>query len=169
MKQTIRKTPEEAITIGTNGSQSSVIVATRHHDITQSTMKNMGGLGTRLLHNIIVVHPETEHLFVNGIMRSGKQEEHLSEPYTTMRTNASIQNSGPKLGSHIAPLPTEKKAWHTSISISVLYYVTAASCSALLSGCTLGFPSGAVLDLTDSEPRKEYKFDGQLSDIFGVR
>ena len=114
---------------------------------------------------------EPEPLFVNGI-REEKQGEPLSEPYVTTRTNptpASIQDSYQKPGSPLAPPPNEKKAWHSTAAIIVFYYAIAASCPSFLSGCTLGFPSGAVLDLTDSEPRREYKFDDQLSDIFGVR
>ena len=61
-----------------------------------------------------------------------------------------------------------KTAWYTSATPAVFYYAIAASFSAILAGCTLSFPSSAVLDLTDSEARKEYKFDEQLSDIFGV-
>lgn len=39
----------------------------------------------------------------------------------------------------------------------------------LLVGCTLGFPSGALLDLTDLEARPDYKLSRELEDIFGVR
>ena len=53
-------------------------------------------------------------------------------------------------------------------TVAVFYYAVAASFGALVTGCTLSFPSSAVLDLTDSELRKEYRFDERLSDIFGV-
>ena len=109
---------------------------------------------------------EPEPLCINAI-RQEKGGESFSKPYVTTLTRT--KNFGPKLGSQLAPLPNEKRAWHASATIVVFYYAIAASCSALLSGCTLGFPSGAVLDLTDSELRREYKFDDQLSDIFGVR
>ena len=58
--------------------------------------------------------------------------------------------------------------WLRSATAAVIYYAVAASFGAILSGCTLAYPSSAVLDLTDSEPRKEYKFDARLSDVFGV-
>ena len=54
-------------------------------------------------------------------------------------------------------------------TVKVFYYAIAASFAAILSGCTLSFPSSAVLDLTDSEPRPGFKFDVRLSDVFGVR
>ena len=54
-------------------------------------------------------------------------------------------------------------------TVKVFYYAVAASFAAILCGCTLSFPSSAVLDLTDSEPRPEFKFDVRLSDVFGVR
>ena len=46
--------------------------------------------------------------------------------------------------------------------------VVAAAFSSVLCACVLGFPSAALLDLTESESRKEFKFDNQLKDLFGV-
>ena len=46
--------------------------------------------------------------------------------------------------------------------------VVAAAFSSVLCACVLGFPSAALLDLTESESRKEFKFDTQLKDLFGV-
>ena len=43
------------------------------------------------------------------------------------------------------------------------------SIPALLVGCTLGFPSAALLDLQELEKRPNYKLDIMLSDVFGVR
>ena len=61
-----------------------------------------------------------------------------------------------------------KSPWYKYATVAVFYYAVAASFGALVTGCTLSFPSSAVLDLTDSELRKEYRFDERLSDIFGV-
>lgn len=35
-------------------------------------------------------------------------------------------------------------------------------------GCTVGFPSAALLDLQELETRPQYKFDTVLSDVFAV-
>ena len=50
----------------------------------------------------------------------------------------------------------------------VFVSATVASLPAFLVGCTLGFSSSALLDLTDLERRPEYKFTITLSDTFGV-
>ncbi len=57
---------------------------------------------------------------------------------------------------------SRERVWTVFVSSIVV------SLPALLVGCTLAFPSGALLDLTDLEPRKDFKFDNVLSDIFGV-
>ena len=57
---------------------------------------------------------------------------------------------------------SRQRVWAVFVSAII------ASLPALLVGCTLGFPSGALLDLTDLEPRPEYKFNSVLSDIFGA-
>ena len=62
----------------------------------------------------------------------------------------------------------EMPPWYKYATVSVSYYAMAASFGALLTGCTLSFPSSALLDLTDFSLRKEYRFDERLSDIFGV-
>ena len=51
--------------------------------------------------------------------------------------------------------------------ISVIF-ILVASVPALLVGCTVGFPSAALLDLQDLETRPQYKFDTVLSDVFAV-
>ena len=51
--------------------------------------------------------------------------------------------------------------------ISVIF-ILVASVPALLVGCTVGFPSAALLDLQELETRPQYKFDTILSDVFAV-
>ena len=51
--------------------------------------------------------------------------------------------------------------------ISVIF-ILVASVPALLVGCTVGFPSAALLDLQELETRPQYKFDTVLSDVFAV-
>lgn len=72
-----------------------------------------------------------------------------------------------KLQSPLRNKHTEGKA-PPYATVAVFYYAVAASFGALVTGCTLSFPSSAVLDLTDSELREEYRFDERLLDIFGV-
>ena len=62
----------------------------------------------------------------------------------------------------------EVPPWCKYATVSAFYYAVAASFGALVTGCTLSFPSSALLDLTDSGLRKTYRFDERLSDIFGV-
>lgn len=70
---------------------------------------------------------------------------------------------------HVNKDPEREDKLYRVATVKVFYYAIAASFAAILSGCTLGFPSSAILDLKDSETRSEYKFDGRLSDVFGVR
>ena len=62
----------------------------------------------------------------------------------------------PKLGGQ------KERVWMTAL------FVTISSLPALLVGCTLGFPSIALLDLRELETRDDYKFNTILSDVFGV-
>lgn len=55
-----------------------------------------------------------------------------------------------------------ERIWAVFVSAAI------SSLPALLVGCTLAFPSGALLDLTDLEPRNNFKLDSVLSDVFGV-
>ena len=55
-----------------------------------------------------------------------------------------------------------ERIWITAL------FVTISSLPALLVGCTLGFPSIALLDLRELETREDYKFNTILSDVFGV-
>ena len=52
---------------------------------------------------------------------------------------------------------------------TTVLFVTIASLPALLVGCTLAFPSIALLDLSELEERPDYKLSTLLSDVFGVR
>ncbi len=56
-----------------------------------------------------------------------------------------------------------QRVWTTVLSAIV------ACIPFLLVGCTLGFPSGALLDLTDLEQREEFKLTREQADLFGVR
>ena len=113
---------------------------------------------------------ETEPLLI-----SSAGGEKTREPSLKLIKDASVQFVDPscKLES---PLKTKEDRsngdgdsdWLGSATAAVVYYAIAASFGSILSGCTLAFPSSAVLDLTDSEPRREYKFDSRLSDVFGV-
>ncbi len=51
---------------------------------------------------------------------------------------------------------------------TVMLSVVVACIPFLLAGCTLGFPSGALLDLTDLEERTDFKLTRQQADLFGV-
>ena len=55
-----------------------------------------------------------------------------------------------------------QRIWTTVLSAIV------ACIPFLLVGCTLGFPSGALLDLTDLEERTEFKLTREQADLFGV-
>ncbi len=55
-----------------------------------------------------------------------------------------------------------QRVWSTVLSAIV------ACIPFLLVGCTLGFPSGALLDLTELEPREQFKLTREQADLFGV-
>ena len=82
----------------------------------------------------------------------------------------------------IAPLITERAAQQYAQQSSLssqnqcrervfmsFLFLMITSIPALLVGCTLGFPSAALLDLQELEKRQSYKLDIVLSDVFGVR
>ena len=79
-------------------------------------------------------------------------------------------------GSYIPPAPKQSESTQVQPKHgrqreriwTTVVFVTIASVPALLVGCTLGFPSIALLDLRELEEREEYKFNTLLSDIFGV-
>ena len=52
---------------------------------------------------------------------------------------------------------------------TTVLFVTITSLPALLVGCTLAFPSIALLDLSELEEREDFKLSILLSDVFGVR
>ena len=108
------------------------------------------------------------------LAKSASQDDDINPHVLSVRSisaiNSSLKFTDSKLhspltnGQHRAH---EDKAppWYTYATISVSYYAVAAAFAALLTGCTLGFPSSAV---TDAGLGNEYKFDERLSDIFGV-
>ncbi len=108
---------------------------------------------------------ERNSLLVNSCV---VQEE--SENDNTLQVAINSPSNKNKLQSPLRNKHTDNKAppWYQYATVAVFYYAVAASFGALVTGCTLSFPSSAVLDLTDSELRKEYRFDERLSDIFGV-
>ncbi len=63
---------------------------------------------------------------------------------------------------NIKPKKVRQRLWTLVLSVVV------ACIPFLLAGCTLGFPSGALLDLTDLEERTEFKLTRQQADLFGV-
>ena len=107
---------------------------------------------------------ETNPLLVNSCAVKEDSEESENDINTLQ---VAINSPSTKLQS---PLRNKYTAppWYKYATVAVIYYAVAASFGALVTGCTLSFPSSAVLDLTDSELRKEYRFDERLSDIFGV-
>ena len=79
-------------------------------------------------------------------------------------------------GSFIPPAPKQGQSTQVQPGgrqceqkLTTLLFVTIASIPALLVGCTLGFPSITLLDLSEQEERPEYKFNTLLSDVFGVK
>lgn len=66
------------------------------------------------------------------------------------------------VGSKVDTEVVKERRWVTVLM------VVAAAFSSILCACVLGFPSAALLDLTESEPRKDFKFDNRLKDLFGV-
>ena len=63
----------------------------------------------------------------------------------------------------VKPKKVRQRLWTTVLSAIV------ACIPFLLVGCTLGFPSGALLDLTDLEERTDFKLTREQADLFGVR
>ena len=80
-------------------------------------------------------------------------------------------------GSHMPPAPTKGQSTQVQPKLgrgrerlwTTVLFVTIASLPALLVGCTLAFPSIALLDLSELEERPDYKLSTLLSDVFGVR
>ena len=74
--------------------------------------------------------------------------------------------SAPRQGQSTQVQPKKGRArerlWTTVL------FVTIASLPALLVGCTLAFPSIALLDLSELEEREDFKLSILLSDVFGV-
>jgi hypothetical protein len=80
-------------------------------------------------------------------------------------------------GSHMPPAPLQGQSTQVQPKLgrarerlwSTVLFVMIASLPALLVGCTLAFPSIALLDLSELEERPDYKLSTLLSDVFGVR
>ena len=90
---------------------------------------------------------------VNGpLLRDGSHN--VMPPARNLGLSTQAQ---PKLG------PQRERLWTTVL------FVTIASIPALLVGCTLAFPSIALLDLSELEKRPDYRLSTVLSDVFGVR
>ena len=83
----------------------------------------------------------------------------------TEGTELSQRNEHKEVDSEIAvkPKKVRQRLWTVILSAIV------ACIPFLLVGSTLGFPSGALLDLTDLEDRPDYKLSRELADLFGVR
>ena len=81
-------------------------------------------------------------------------------------------------GSHILPAPMQGQSTQVQPKLgrgssgerlwTTVLFVTIASLPALLAGCTLAFPSIALLDLSELEERPNFRLNTLLSDIFGV-
>ena len=108
---------------------------------------------------------ETNPLLVNSCAVKEDSEESENDINTLQ---VAINSPSTKLQSPLRNKYTAPPWYKYDATVVVIYYAVAASFGALVTGCTLSFPSSAVLDLTDSELRKEYRFDERLSDIFGV-
>ena len=105
----------------------------------------------------------------HSLSSSSKVKHDVSEPTGAEKhplLSGSYIPPAPKQGQSTQVQPTGR---HQSERIwTTVLFVTIASIPALLVGCTLGFPSIALLDLTELEEREDYKFNTLLSDIFGV-
>lgn len=113
-----------------------------------------------------------------GIAQVGASDGDTAQVPSAMRSISAI-NSSQKFGDSKlqSPLPLGQRHHADYIktppcykyaTLSVTYFALAAAFAAILTGCALGFPSSAILDLTDSKLNKEYKLDESLSDLFGV-
>ena len=82
-------------------------------------------------------------------------------------------------GSHMPPAPVQGQSTQFQPKLgqersrerlwTTVLFVTIASLPALLVGCTLAFPSIALLDLSELEERPDFRLSTLLSDVFGVR
>ena len=88
-------------------------------------------------------------------------EEHLPSS-VSVDSKWTPTNTASNKSTQLQPKRVHQRLWSIFLSAFV------ASLPALLVGCTLGFPSGALLDLVDLEDRPDFKFDTILSDVFGV-
>ena len=84
-----------------------------------------------------------------------------------LQSNDSAPNRALKQGQSTQAQPKldrrKERLWTTVL------FVTIATLPALLGGCTLGFSSIALLDLSELEKRPDYKLSKALFNIFAVR
>ena len=80
----------------------------------------------------------------------------------------SAQYNSAVLTSAMAPAEFKDGQSHPLPLITV-FFILVASVPAMLVGCTVGFPSAALLDLQQLETRPQFKLDTVLSDVFAVR
>ena len=113
---------------------------------------------------------ERSPLLVNSVVKQeSENDDAVSIQAVYNSSSAKLQSPlRNKLGHDQHTIKDKVPPWYKYATVAVFYYAVAASFGALVSGCTLSFPSSAVLDLTDPGLRKEYRFDERLSDIFGV-
>ena len=81
-------------------------------------------------------------------------------------------------GSHMPPAPKQGQSTQVQPKLgrgrsrerlwTTVLFVNIASLPALLVGCTLAFPSIALLDLSELEERPDFRLSTLLSDVFGV-
>ena len=110
-----------------------------------------------------------ESSFSKSNARSLPSQELEKKPLLSHRADA--------VGSHMPPAPKQGQSTQVQPKLgrgrerlwTTVLFVTIASLPALLVGCTLAFPSIALLDLSELEERPEYRLSTLLSDVFGVR
>lgn len=85
----------------------------------------------------------------------------LAENHISLKQSTSIQSEPRDNGNF-------HKSAHFLQQIRVFVLIMVTSIPALLVGCTLGFPSAAIIDLHDDEKRPDYRLNNLLSDVFGV-
>ena len=97
---------------------------------------------------------ERSPLLVNSVVKE-ESENDDAVSIQAIHNSSSAKLQSPlrnKLGQHT--ITDKMPPWYKYATMAVFYYAVAASFGALVSGCTLSFPSSAVLDLTDPGLRK---------------
>lgn len=94
---------------------------------------------------------------------SDKELENMADNFSDIEVKSNEQKQEDNdAGVAKKPNKVRKRRWTVVLSAVV------ACIPFILVGCTLGFPSGALLDLTDLEDRQEYKLTREQADLFGV-